>query len=137
MDRLTPEQRSRNMANIKSKNTKPEKTVRSLLHAAGYRFRLHRKDLPGSPDLVLPKYNTVIFIHGCYWHRHSGCRRASTPKTNTKFWQSKFDANVKRDSVAKQAIEKAGWNVIIVWECETRTPDVLLKRLKAELDESN
>lgn len=133
MDTHTPEQRSRNMSRIKSKDTKPEKIVRSLLHSAGYRFRLHRKDLPGSPDIVLPKYNAIIFVHGCYWHRHPDCRYASTPKTNTKFWQNKFDANIKRDIAIQQALVGAGWNVIIVWGCETKNTSVLLKRIKSEL----
>lgn len=133
MDVHTPEQRSRNMAAIRSKNTKPETKVRSLLHAAGYRFRLHRKDLPGSPDLVLPKYHTAIFVHGCYWHRHPGCRYASEPKSNTEFWQTKFAANVQRDQAAQQAPRDLGWKVVIVWECETRDIATLEARLRGEL----
>jgi DNA mismatch endonuclease (patch repair protein) len=133
MDTHTPEQRSRNMSCIKCKDTKPEKIVRSLLHSAGYRFRIHRKNLPGLPDIVLPKYNVIIFVHGCYWHRHPGCRYASTPKTNTTFWQAKFDSNVKRDAATQQALTEAGWNVIIVWGCETKNPKSLLNRLRTEL----
>ena len=92
------EQRSRNMSAIKSKNTKPEIKVRKVLHSMGYRFRLHSKDLPGSPDIVLPKYKTVIFVHGCFWHRHENCKYASTPKTRKEFWNKKFTENKKRDS---------------------------------------
>ena len=96
------EQRSRNMSAIKSKNTKPEIAVRKLLHSMGYRFRLHRKDLPGSPDIVLPKYKTVIFVHGCFWHRHENCKYASTPKTRQEFWEAKFRENINRDKIIKK-----------------------------------
>ena len=99
------EQRSRNMSAIKSKNTKPEIAVRKLLHSMGYRFRLHKKDLPGSPDIVLPKYKTVIFVHGCFWHRHENCKYASTPKTRQEFWENKFKANVKRDLEIQEKIK--------------------------------
>ena len=112
------EQRSRNMSAIKSKNTKPEIAVRKLLHSMGYRFRLHRKDLPGSPDIVLPKYKTVIFVHGCFWHRHENCKYASTPKTRSEFWESKFGGNIKRDKINQTNLIKLGWKIIIVWECD-------------------
>ena len=114
------EQRSRNMSAIKSKNTKPEIAVRKLLHSMGYRFRLHRKDLPGSPDIVLPKYKTVIFVHGCFWHRHENCKYASTPKTRKEFWESKFKANVKRDLEIQEKIKNIGWQSVGIWECETK-----------------
>ena len=114
------EQRSRNMSAIKSKNTKPEIAVRKLLHSMGYRFRLHRKDLPGSPDIVLPKYKTVIFVHGCFWHRHENCKYASNPKTRKEFWESKFKANVKRDLEIQEKIKNIGWQSSVIWECELK-----------------
>lgn len=107
------------MSRIKGKNTKPEIIVRSLLHKAGYRFRIHRKDLPGKPDIVLPKYNTVIFVHGCYWHRHQGCRYAYTPKSRTEFWNEKFAGTVERDIKHRRQLTDMGWKVEVIWECET------------------
>ena len=123
------EQRSRNMSAIKSKNTKPEITVRKLLHSMGYRFRLHRKDLPGSPDIVLPKYKTVIFVHGCFWHRHKNCKYASTPKTRQEFWEAKFRENINRDKLNQENLSSKGWKIIIVWECEIKDKDFDLNRL--------
>ena len=117
-DRLTPEHRSWNMSRIRNRDTAPEKIVRSLLHRMGYRFRLHRRDLPGSPDIVLPKYRTVIFVHGCFWHRHKGCKFAYMPKSRPEFWQNKFDTNVERDRRVKRELKKLGWRVIVIWECE-------------------
>jgi DNA mismatch endonuclease (patch repair protein) len=107
------------MASIKAKDTKPEKRVRKYLHASGLRFRLHVKGLPGSPDIVLPKYCTAIFVHGCYWHRHDGCRYAYDPKSNIDFWTSKFTENVARDTRNRRALEELGWTVLVIWECET------------------
>ena len=118
MDRLTPEKRSWNMSRIKSKDTTPERIVRSFLHRNGFRFRLHVKDLPGKPDIVLPKYKTVIEVRGCYWHRHEGCKDATIPSINTDFWQKKFADNVARDKRTEQELKTLGWNVIVVWECE-------------------
>ena len=106
------------MSRIRSKNTKPELIVRSLLHRMGFRFRVNRKDLPGTPDIVLPKYKTVIFVHGCYWHRHPGCKGATTPSTRREFWEKKFRDNVDRDSRNQRDLRKAGWKVIVLWECE-------------------
>jgi DNA mismatch endonuclease, patch repair protein len=121
----TPEQRSRNMAAIKGGDTKPEIRVRSLLHALGYRFRLHCKDLPGKPDIVLPKYRTVIFVHGCFWHCHD-CRWGRVvPKTRAEFWSAKRAGNAARDERQKAALEAGGWKVITLWECETRSGDAL------------
>ena len=114
------EQRSKNMSAIKSKNTKPEIAVRKLLHSMGYRFRLHRKDLPGSPDIVLPKYKTVIFVHGCFWHRHENCKYASTPKTRKEFWEKKFRENINRDNLNQANLALKGWKIIIVWECQLK-----------------
>lgn len=116
MDVVDPATRSRMMSGIRGKDTKPELVVRSNLHRAGLRFRLHAK-LPGKPDLVLPKYRTVVFVHGCFWHRHKGCRYATTPTSNTVFWQEKFAANVRRDAKVKKQLEKLGWRVFVVWSC--------------------
>ena len=114
------EQRSRNMSAIKSKNTRPEIVVRKLLHSMGYRFRLHRKDLPGSPDIVLPKYKTVIFVHGCFWHRHENCKYATTPKTRKEFWEKKFRENINRDNLNQANLSLKGWKIIIIWECQLK-----------------
>ena len=123
------EQRSRNMSAIKSKNTKPEIAVRKVLHSMGYRFRLHRKDLPGSPDIVLPKYKIVIFVHGCFWHRHKDCKYSTTPKTRREFWENKFKANLKRDLEIQEKIKNLDWRSVVIWECETRSFDDLRKRI--------
>ena len=118
------EQRSRNMSAIKSKNTKPEIKVRKVLHSMGYRFRLHSKDLPGSPDIVLPKYKTVIFVHGCFWHRHENCKYATTPKTRSAFWESKFNENIKRDRTNQNNLIKLGWKVLVIWECDLKSTNI-------------
>lgn len=109
--------RSRMMAGIRGKNTKPELMVRRYLHSCGYRFRLHRKDLPGRPDLVLSKYNLVIFVHGCFWHRHENCAYATSPATRTPFWEKKLVGNMERDRVQIDRLIEAGWRVLVVWEC--------------------
>jgi DNA mismatch endonuclease (patch repair protein) len=109
--------RSRMMSSIKGKNTKPEMTVRRLLHAAGFRYRLHRKDLPGKPDLVLPKYNLVIFVHGCFWHQHQGCHYAYTPASNSEKWKVKLEGNRQRDLIQQQQLLDMGWRVLVIWEC--------------------
>lgn len=108
------------MSHIKSKNTKPEVLVRRFLFANGFRFRLHRKDLPGKPDIVLPKYKTVIFINGCFWHGHSGCKYASIPETNREFWQTKISANIERDKSTFSKLESIGWRVIEIWQCQLK-----------------
>lgn len=118
MDTLTPERRSALMSRIRGRDTKPEMIVRCLAHGMGYRFRLHRRDLPGSPDLVFVGRRKVIFVHGCYWHRHEGCRFAYSPKSNLDFWTRKFDSNVARDRRAIEELERLGWQVLIIWECE-------------------
>jgi DNA mismatch endonuclease (patch repair protein) len=128
-DVFTKAKRSDVMSRIGARDTKPERVVRSILHRMGYRFRLHRADLPGKPDIVLPRHKTVIFVHGCFWHRHEGCRFAYTPKTRPDFWLNKFEANVARDRVVKAKLEGLGWQVITVWACELRTPDELSRRL--------
>jgi len=119
-DRVSRKKRSEMMSRIRSKNTKPEILVRKWLHKQGFRFRLHQKDLPGKPDIVLPKYRTVIFVHGCFWHRHPGCKRTTTPSTNTEFWEEKFRKNVDRDVRNRETLEALGWKVIVVWECEVK-----------------
>ena len=113
--------RSYNMSRIKGKNTKPEVMVRKFLFANGFRYRLHDKDLPGKPDLVLKKFKTVIFIHGCYWHGHEGCRYFIPPKTRTEWWLNKINGNKKKDIKSIVALKKEGWNVLIIWECELKT----------------
>ena len=123
------EQRSRNMSAIKSKNTKPEIKVRKVLHSMGYRFRLHSKDLPGSPDIVLPKYKTVIFVHGCFWHRHENCKYASNPKTRKEFWNKKFTENKKRDSEIQEKIKILDWRSVVIWECETKNIENLRDKI--------
>ncbi len=120
MDVVDKQTRSRMMANIKGKNTKPEITVRSLLHRQGFRFRLHDKSLPGKPDLVLKKYKAVIFVHGCYWHRHENCKLASTPKQNTEFWLKKFNENLRRDGEVYYKLKLLGWRTAVIWECAIR-----------------
>jgi len=135
MDRISKEHRSWNMSRIRGKDTAPEIIVRSLLHNLGYRFRLHRKNLPGHPDIVLPRYKTVVFVHGCYWHRHKGCRFAYNPKTRTDFWQRKFKENVERDARARKQLRKIGWRIIIVWECETCDIEKLAERLIFQLED--
>lgn len=117
MDVVDSVTRSRMMAGIQGKNTKPELLVRSYLHSCGYRFRLHRRDLPGRPDLVLPKYRLAIFVHGCFWHRHSGCMYAVTPKSRRSFWEEKLAGNVRRDEVQLSRLNDMGWRVLVVWEC--------------------
>jgi len=108
------------MSRIPSKNTKTELVVRSLVHSMGYRYRLHRKDLPGKPDMVFPKYRTVIFVHGCFWHRHEGCKITTTPKTNTEFWEKKFARNIALDVEHQQKLREMGWKVTVVWQCELK-----------------
>lgn len=120
MDIVDRAKRSQMMAGIKSKNTLPERLVRSFLHARGFRYRLHARKLPGSPDLVLPKHKTVIFVHGCFWHRHAGCKYATNPSSNIELWVLKFQENAERDSRNMRALQALGWKVIIVWECELR-----------------
>lgn len=117
-DTISKEHRSWNMSRIKNRDTKPELVVRSLLHQLGYRFRLHRKDLPGKPDIVLPKYKTAVFVHGCFWHRHENCRLAYIPKSRPDFWNQKFTDNIRRDQACRSELQNMGWNVLVIWECE-------------------
>ncbi|WP_457571200.1 very short patch repair endonuclease [Desulfovulcanus sp.] len=133
MDRLTPEKRSWNMSRIRSGDTGPEKKVRSVLHRMGYRFRLHSRHLPGKPDIVLPRFKTVVFVHGCFWHRHEKCPKATTPKTNKSFWLNKFRRNVERDREIETELISRGWRVLIIWECETQDEDALKNLLMNKL----
>lgn len=121
VDIISTQARSRLMAGIRSKNTRPEIIVRKVLHSIGYRFRLHRDDLPGSPDIVLPGRNIAIFVHGCFWHRHAQCRLATLPATRREFWNAKFEANVNRDQNAIFQLRSKGWRVLLVWECSTKS----------------
>ena len=134
-DKLTSSQRSRCMSRIRGKNTKPEILVRKGLHARGFRFRLHNKKLPGSPDIVLPKYGVAIMVNGCFWHGHKGCRYATKPKSNVEFWEVKIARNRHRDEVTTAHLEALGWTVITIWECELRNGSLLDDRLDVLADE--
>lgn len=127
MDRISEERRSWNMSRIKGKDTSPEIRVRSTLHQMGYRFRLHRADLPGKPDITLTRLRLVVFVHGCYWHRHPGCKYAYTPKSKVEFWTDKFTKNVERDQRNATSLLDLGWQVAVVWECETKCKKALIK----------
>lgn len=129
-DTVTKEQRSRNMSLIRSNETKPEVFVRSVLHHLGFRFRKNVKTLPGKPDIVLPKYKTVIFVHGCFWHQHEGCKRSTIPKSNIDYWIPKLKGNVKRDKEHRKHLEELGWNVAVIWECEAKTENAVAEKLK-------
>jgi DNA mismatch endonuclease (patch repair protein) len=131
MDSVTPERRSEIMGLVKGANTRPEIAVRRILHRLGYRFRLRTKGLPGKPDVVLPKWRTVVLIHGCFWHRHPGCPNTRTPKSRVDFWTRKFDENVERDRQVQSQLEALGWRVCTVWECELSDPAGLAARLDA------
>jgi DNA mismatch endonuclease (patch repair protein) len=136
-DTLTSERRSWNMSRIRGWDTGPELVLRSLLHRAGFRFRLHAKQLPGRPDIILPRYRAAIFVHGCFWHRHLGCRNATTPSTRREFWRAKFDGNVSRDTRNQAALGAAGWTVLIVWECELKSDAECVARRLANVLRKN
>lgn len=124
------------MSRIKNKNTQPEIIIRSLLHKLGYRFRLHRRDLPGIPDIVLPKYKTAIFVHGCFWHRHSGCKFAYSPKSRVQFWEKKFERNVSVQKKAENELDQMGWRVFVIWECELANLELVMQKLTLFLKEN-
>lgn len=127
-DIVDPATRSRMMAGIRGRNTRPELRLRSALHAAGLRYRIHRKELPGKPDLVFPKFRAVIFVHGCFWHRHPGCSKATSPSTRPDFWADKFAANVQRDARSRQSLLVSNWRVGTIWECtvnDLETPELV------------
>lgn len=130
-DIVDKETRSRMMAGIRGGNTAPEIALRRALHARGLRFRLHVRNLPGKPDLVLPKYQAAILVHGCFWHRHCGCRYTTTPATRPEFWKAKFAANEKRDEVVRSSLEAAGWRVAVVWECALRRDETVTEAAEA------
>ncbi|MGM4924513.1 very short patch repair endonuclease [Tardiphaga sp. 804_B3_N1_9] len=130
VDIVSPARRSEMMSRIRGKGTKPELIVRSAAHRLGYRFRLHVKKLPGSPDLVFRSKNVALFVHGCFWHRHDGCRCCYEPKSNIEFWNQKFKNNVVRDQRVRMGLEELGWRVAVIWECETANSDSLRMRLK-------
>lgn len=133
-DVFSKEKRSEIMRAVKGRDTKPEKAVRSLLHRDGYRFSLCRRDLPGRPDIVLRKHGTVVFVHGCFWHRHGACKPGRRePKSNVEFWRAKFKRNVERDAENVEALRADGWKVVVVWECELRDAEKLLKKLRKEI----
>lgn len=130
MDTLTTAERSEIMGRVRSKNTRPEIAVRRLLHGMGYRFRLHRSDLPGKPDIVFPRRRVAVFVHGCFWHRHAGCPSTRTPKSRVAFWTGKFNDNTRRDRAARRALRRAGWRVLVVWECQVANAERLVNRVR-------
>lgn len=137
MDKISTERRSALMARVRSRNTKPEIAVRRALHALGYRYRLHRRDLPGTPDLVFPGRRSVIFVNGCFWHGHHGCRLATVPKTRTEFWVRKIQTNRDRDTRVQEALRGDSWRIRVVWECETRSIATLVPELVAFLSDDH
>lgn len=128
-DIVNSQRRSEMMAGIKGRDTIPERIVRRIAHSLGFRYRLHRKDLPGRPDLVFPRHRLAVFVHGCFWHRHSGCRYAYTPKSRVAFWMEKFAGNVTRDRHNEEALRSLGWQILVIWECETKDEDHIERRL--------
>jgi DNA mismatch endonuclease (patch repair protein) len=118
------------MSRVKGRDTKPEILVRSFVHRMGFRFRIHRRDLPGNPDIVLSRHGKAIFVHGCFWHGHKQCRRSKRPTTNKSFWNKKLDANIERDERFRKKLRRMGWKVLVVWQCETRKPEKLLGKLE-------
>ncbi len=130
-DCFSPEKRSENMRLIRSRDTVPEKKVRAVAHRLGLRFRLHRRDLPGVPDLLFPSRKIALFVHGCFWHRHEGCPKTTMPKTNNGYWNKKFGRNVKRDNENKKKLEEKGWKVLVIWECETTSQETIRSFLES------
>jgi DNA mismatch endonuclease, patch repair protein len=133
MDTVTSDVRSAMMAAVPRINSMPEITVRAAIHAMGYRFRLHSRDLPGRPDIVLPRHRKVVFVHGCFWHRH-GCRKTTTPSTNNDFWTQKFASNRERDKRVVKKLRFLGWKSLVIWECQLDKPDRMLRRLRSFLE---
>jgi len=129
-DALSKEKRSWLMSRIKGRDTKPEILVRSVVHRMGFRFRVHRRDLPGTPDIVLPRHGKIILVHGCFWHGHKRCPRSRRPGTHKRFWNKKLDANIERDERVRRKLRRMGWRILVVWECETRKPEKLLRKLE-------
>ena len=133
-DIVNRRRRSEMMAGIKGRDTAPEIAVRCIAHKLGFRFRLHRKELPGRPDLVFPKHRLAVFVHGCFWHRHGGCRYAYTPKSRVAFWTEKFAGNIARDKRNEEALHDLGWKVLVIWECETRDDETVRRRLEDSIE---
>lgn len=129
-DVFSKSKRSEIMSRIGQKDTKPEIVVRKLLHRMGYRYRLHRKDLPGTPDVVLPKYRKIIFVHGCFWHGHKGCSRAALPETNREFWERKIENNKTRDRLTMKELKKLGWKCFVIWQCQIKNLETLERKLR-------
>jgi DNA mismatch endonuclease, patch repair protein len=136
VDLFSEEKRSWIMSRVKGRNTKPEILVRSIIFRMGYRFRLHKRDLPGTPDIVLPRHGKVIFVHGCFWHGHRGCLRSKRPENNKLFWDKKIDGNIKRDELYCLQLRELGWKILVVWECETKYVAKLSQKLEVFLNES-
>ncbi len=134
-DVYSKEKRSWIMGRVKGCDTKPELLVRSLIHRMGFRFRIHRRDLPGNPDIVLPRYKKVIFVHGCFWHQHQECSRSKRPTTNEAFWNKKLDGNLERDKQFQQELTSLGWKFLVIWQCETKVSDILAIKLERFLYE--
>lgn len=133
-DVFDKDKRSAIMSRVKGVDTKPEMIVRAMVHLMGYRYRLHRKDLPGKPDLVLPRHHKAVFVHGCFWHGHEHCSRSKRPTTHTEFWDSKLDGNMQRDIRFQRELTRMGWDILVVWECETRKPELLKQTLERFLN---
>lgn len=140
MDIFSQEKRSQVMSHVRNRDTRPEKIIRSILHKSGFRFRIQRKDLPWKPDIVLPKYKTIIFVHGCFWHQHEGCKKALPPKSNVSFWLEKFRKNKERDRKVIRTLQESGWKVIVVWQCEIpkikNNPEIIKKLISEGVDEN-
>ena len=136
-DIFDPAKRSEIMSRIRGRDTKPELLVRRIAHGLGFRFRLHRRDLPGCPDIVFPKYRAVIQVHGCFWHRHPDCRFASNPKTRVEYWTKKFEGNVQRDRRNERALTDLGWRTMVIWECETKDTKAVAARIESFLREKD
>ena len=135
-DVFSKEKRSQIMSKIRGRDTLPEKKVRSIIHRMGFRFSLHKKDLPGKPDIVLTRHKKIVLVHGCFWHGHNKCKFAYTPKTNTEFWVEKIKKNITRDKKVKQELQKRGWKVLEIWECEISYPKKLLQKISEFLEEN-
>jgi DNA mismatch endonuclease (patch repair protein) len=134
VDVFSADQRSKIMSRVKGRNTRPELIVRRLLHAMGYRFRLHAADLPGKPDIVLPRHGKIVQVHGCFWHGHKGCSRATRPQSNVEFWAQKIDGNKVRDARTERQLRRLGWSVLTVWECQTKGVEKLERRLRRHME---
>jgi len=136
-DTLTPSQRSERMSRVRAKNTKPEMNARRAAHRLGYRFRLHRHDLPGKPDLVFPRLRKIVLVHGCFWHQHQGCNGGRMPKSRPDFWGPKLARNVERDHKVRASLEALGWDIMVLWECESRTVDMAASHLATFLRDAS